>query len=200
MREVIVGSLAGVPKTGFGPRTTPWWGTLGFIALEGTGFALAGGALLYLWAVNPEWPLSAPLPDYGLGTLIAVTLLVSLIPNHLTKRWAEQERLYLSRLGTVVMSLFGLFPLLVRWFEFSSLNVKWDDNAYGSAMWFLLGLHTTHLLTDVGETVVLAVLMFTRHGRSGKRFSDVSDNAFYWDFVVLSWLPIYALLYWLPRL
>jgi heme/copper-type cytochrome/quinol oxidase subunit 3 len=41
--------------------------------------------------------------------------------------------------------------------------------------------------------------MFTRHG-TGKRFSDAEDNAFYWYFVVLSWLPLYAVLYWLPRL
>ena len=49
-----------------------------------------------------------------------------------------------------------------------------------------------------GDTIVLTVLMFTRHGH-GKRFSDVGDNAFYWYFVVASWLPIYMILYWLPR-
>jgi heme/copper-type cytochrome/quinol oxidase subunit 3 len=74
--------------------------------------------------------------------------------------------------------------------------VLWDTYVYGSLVWFLLGLHTTHLLTDAGDTVVLAALMFTRHARRGKRFSDVSDNAFYWHFVVASWLPIYLLLYW----
>lgn len=200
MREVVVGSLAHLPKTGFGPRTTPWWGTLGFIALEGMGFALAGGALLYLWAVNPQWPLSAPPPDPAPGTAILISLLVSLVPNHVTKRWAEQERVGLARLGILVMSLFGILPLVIRWFEFQALNVSWDANAYGSALWFLLGLHTTHLLTDVGETLVLAVLMFTRHGESGKRLSDVSDNAFYWDFVVISWIPIFLLIYALPRL
>ena len=41
--------------------------------------------------------------------------------------------------------------------------------------------------------------MFTRHGR-GKRFVDVSENAFYWYFVVLAWLPIYAVVYLVPRL
>ena len=45
---------------------------------------------------------------------------------------------------------------------------------------------------------VLTALMWTRHGR-GKRFSDVSDNASYWYFVILAWLPIYAIVYWLPR-
>jgi len=42
--------------------------------------------------------------------------------------------------------------------------------------------------------------MFTRHARAGSRFSDVNDNAFYWDFVVASWIPIYLLIYWVPRL
>jgi len=200
MKEVVVGTLKDVPKTGFGSRTTPWWGTLGFIALEGMGFALAGGAPLYLWVINPEWPLSAPPPDLAPGSFVLVILLVSAIPNHFTKRWAEQERVGMARLGIVIMSLFGIVPLVIRWFEFQALNVSWDANAYGSAMWFLLGLHTTHLVTDLGETLVLMVLMFTRHGHTGKRLSDVSDNAFYWNFVVISWVPIYLLIYALPRL
>jgi hypothetical protein len=37
--------------------------------------------------------------------------------------------------------------------------------------------------------------MFTRHAH-GKRFSDVEDNAFYWNFVVVVWLFLYVLLYW----
>jgi heme/copper-type cytochrome/quinol oxidase subunit 3 len=41
--------------------------------------------------------------------------------------------------------------------------------------------------------------MFTRHGH-GKRFADVEDNAFYWNFVVAAWVFLYALIYWLPRL
>ena len=34
----------------------------------------------------------------------------------------------------------------------------------------------------------------------GKRFVDVSENALYWYFVVLSWLPIYAVIYIAPRI
>jgi heme/copper-type cytochrome/quinol oxidase subunit 3 len=79
------------------------------------------------------------------------------------------------------------------------MNTRWDSSAYGSVLWLLLGLHTTHLLTDVGDTLVVTALMFTRHGR-GKRFSDVSDNCFYWHFVVASWVPIYGLIYWAARI
>jgi heme/copper-type cytochrome/quinol oxidase subunit 3 len=62
----------------------------------------------------------------------------------------------------------------------------------------LLILHTIHLVTDLIDSVVLTVLMFTGP-LSGRRFVDVSENAFYWYFVVGSWLLIYATVYWAPR-
>jgi heme/copper-type cytochrome/quinol oxidase subunit 3 len=192
--------LSGLPRHAFGPMTTTWWGTLGFMVLEGFGFLLAAGAYLYLMTLAPKWPLNAPQPDYWPGTVVALLLLVSLPLNHLVSRWAKAEDRTRVCWGLVGMSILGILPLVVRCFEFGALNVRWDSNAYGSASWFLLGLHTAHILTDLGDTLVLTVLMFTRHGNNGRRFSDVSDNAFYWDFVVVSWLPIYALLYWVPRL
>lgn len=196
MRHRPVADVSDLPTYGFGPQSPIWWGTLGFVALEGTGFALAIGAYLYLSHLAPTWPIAPPQHDIRAATILTLLLLASVIPNVLADRWARQQDLRKVRLGLVVMSVFGLAPLVVRIFEFQALTVLWDTNAYGSIVWFLLGLHTTHLLTDAGDTVVLTVLMFTRHAKSGKRFSDVSDNAFYWYFVVASWLPIYLLLYW----
>jgi heme/copper-type cytochrome/quinol oxidase subunit 3 len=97
------------------------------------------------------------------------------------------------------LSLISILVLAIRAFEFTTLNVRWDQNAYGSIVWVLLGLHTTHILTDAIDTVVLTALMFTRHAK-GKRFADTEDNGFYWDFVVLSWLPFYGLIYWVSRM
>jgi heme/copper-type cytochrome/quinol oxidase subunit 3 len=34
----------------------------------------------------------------------------------------------------------------------------------------------------------------------GKRFMDTSENSDYWYFVVVTWLPIYAVIYFAPRL
>jgi cytochrome c oxidase subunit 3 len=98
------------------------------------------------------------------------------------------------------MSVLGIVPLVVRAFEFPALNVSWDSNAYGSIVWTLLGLHTTHIITDLVDTLVLAALMFTRHGENPRRFGDVQDNVMYWNFVVVAWLPIYGCIYWMPRL
>ena len=102
-------------------------------------------------------------------------------------------------IGLLIISLVGVLNLVIRIFEFPALQCKWDTNAYGSLVWTLLGLHTVHLLTDVVDTFVLTALMFTRHGRAPRRFDDVSDNAFYWYFVVLTWPPLYLLIYWVPR-
>jgi len=104
------------------------------------------------------------------------------------------------RIGMIVADLFAIAFVIVRVFEFQELHISWDSNAYGSATWTLLGLHTIHLVTDLMDSIVLTVLMFTRHGNEARRFVDVSENCFYWYFVVLSWIPIYAVLYWSPRL
>lgn len=199
MKQRFVQDVSDLPTYGFGPRMTMWWGTLGFAALEGTGFALAAGTYLYLVWLNPQWPLADKPPDLFWSGLLTLIFLASLWPNHLANRNAKRQDLRRVRRDLVIMSLIGIALAVVRFFEFGTLNILWDQNAYGSVVWLLLGLHTAHLLTDLGDTLVLTVLMFTRHGHS-KRFSDVEDNAFYWDFVVFSWLPIYALIYWVPRM
>jgi cytochrome c oxidase subunit III len=199
MKHRIVLDVLPLPTYGYGARSPVWWGTVAFCVLEGTGFALAVGAYLYLAFLNPQWPLSAPPPDLIWSSLLTLLLLASLVPNYMAKRYGESEDLPKVQFYLLVMSVVGLIAIGLRFLEFGRLHVRWDQNAYGSLLWALLGLHATHIITDVADTLVLTALMFTRHAH-GKRFSDVSDNAFYWNFVVLSWLPIYGLLYWAPRL
>jgi cytochrome c oxidase subunit 3 len=122
------------------------------------------------------------------------------LPNIFLSLWAERRNLRLVRLGLLLMSVLGGVPLVIRVFEFAALNVQWDTNAYGSVVWLLLGLHTSHLITDLADTLVLTALMFTRHADNKRRYGDVQDKAMYWNFVILAWLPIYGCIYWIPRL
>ncbi|NNM73138.1 cytochrome c oxidase subunit 3 [Enterovirga aerilata] len=195
MRERVVADLSHLPLHGKGTASPTWWGTLVFMLLEGSGFALMIVVYLYLGSLAPSWPMGAPPPDLGPGLVLTAILIASLVPNWLVSRWAGREDMRKVRIGLVVMSVFGIVPLVVRCFEFPALNLSWDSNAYGSVVWTLLGLHTTHLLTDVADTLVLTVMMFTRHGANSRRFGDVEDNTLYWGFVVATWLPIYACIY-----
>jgi heme/copper-type cytochrome/quinol oxidase subunit 3 len=200
MKDNIALDLTELPAHGPGTASPSWWGTLAFMLIEGTGFALSIVIYLYLMSLAPRWPLGAPPPDLLAGTALTAFLLVSLVPNILVARWARQQELRKVRLGLIVMAVLGIVPLILRAFEFPAMHIKWDQNAYGSIVWVMLGLHTTHILTDVIETLVLTCLMFSRHGDTPRRFGDVSDNAMYWNFVVATWLPMYACLYWIPRL
>jgi heme/copper-type cytochrome/quinol oxidase subunit 3 len=183
----------------FGHRSILWWGTMGIILIEGTAFALAIAAYFYLRLRNDTWPPNVPPPMLRWGTFNTLVLLASLVPNELAKNASERVDLAKVRLWLVVCLAFGIVFNAIRVYEFASLNVSWDTNAYGSVVWLLLGLHTTHILTDVIDTSVLTVLMFVGPVEE-KRFVDVSENAVYWYFVVLTWLPIYGVIYWAPRL
>jgi heme/copper-type cytochrome/quinol oxidase subunit 3 len=188
-----------LPTFAFGHRSPMWWGTMGLVAIEGTVFALAVMTYFYLRSHSSVWPMSQFPPDLLWGNINTLIMLASLVPNFLAKRAAEQLDLAKVRLWMVASVLFSVAFLIVRGIEFGALNTRWDSNAYGSVVWMLLGLHTTHLATDAYDTLVLTVLMFTGP-LEGKRFVDVSENAAYWYFVVFSWLPIYAVIYWGARL
>jgi len=187
-----------LPAVAFSHRSLMWWGTLGVIAIEGTAFALAVMAYFYLRSHSSTWPLSAPPPDLLWGTINTAVMLASIVPAHLAKKAAEARQVRGVRLWLCVSVAFALVFVAIRAFEFGALNVRWDSSAYGSVVWLLLGLHTAHILTDLLDTIVLTVLFFTGP-LEGKRFADVTDNSFYWYFVVGAWIPIYLVIYWGAR-
>ena len=196
-RTLDVGALA---PGAFGSRSLMWWGTMGLVLIEGTAFAIAIAAYFYLRTRMTAWPPDgvAP-PALRWGTINTVVLVASMVPNELAKRAAEHVDLHRVRVWMVVCLVFGVVFNAVRVVEFQHLRVWWDHDAYGSIVWLLLGLHTTHILTDFLDTAVLAALMFVGPIEE-KRFIDVEENAAYWYFVVLTWLPIYGVIYWAPRL
>jgi cytochrome c oxidase subunit 3 len=190
--------VRGLPSYAFGQGSLMWWSTMGLMLIEGTVFAIAVMMYFYLRGVASEWPIDAEAPALRWGTLNTAILLLSLWPNQMAKRAAKRQDRVRTRRWLAACLLFSVAFLALRALEFTALNVSWHVNAYGSVVWLLLGLHTTHLLTDTIDTAVLAVLLFTGPFE-GKRFVDVSENALYWYFVVASWLPIYAVIYLAAR-
>ena len=188
-----------LPSFGFSHSSLMWWGTAGLMAIESTVFAIAIVVYFYLRSQADAWPLGAPPPALSWGTINTVILLLSVVPNHFAKQAAERLDRGGVKLWLTICLVFGVLFLGVRGLELAALNVRWDANAYGSVVWLLMVLHTVHLVTDTWDTTVLDVLFFTGP-LEGRRYVDVSENALYWYFVVLSWLPIYAVVYLAPRL
>jgi len=198
-RQIFTGDLAILPTCAFGSRSLTWWGVIAYMLIEGGGFALAGGSYLYLMSQETVWPPASMPPDLLPGALFTIIILLSEIPNVLLKKAAEAQQRERVILLIVLLDLIGVGLLVIRGFEFAHVNVRWSDNAYGSILWALLILHTIHILTDWAESVVLTVLMCTEHGKEPRRFVDISEDALYWRFVWITWLPIFALIYLVPR-
>jgi cytochrome c oxidase subunit III len=190
--------VAQLPSYGFSHRSLMWWGNAGMMAIEGVAFGFMIVIYFYLRSITTTWPVGAP-PDLMWGTINLVIILVSVVPNYFASRAAVDCDRARVRTSLIACSILQLALCVVRWFEFTALNVRWDDSAYGSAVWVLLGLHTFNLVTDFGDTLVLTAVMYTRP-LEGKRFVDIAENCGYWYFVVLTWIPIYAVIYFGARI
>jgi cytochrome c oxidase subunit III len=188
-----------LPNVVFENRGLVWWATIGIVAIEGFMFAVAIATYFYLRTRSSDWPPGIDPPLLLWGTINLGLTLASLVPNIWIKRVAMARNVKAVRIGLIVMSVLALIGLVFRGLEFTALNCTWDANAYASIVWTILGLHTVHLLTDAYDTWVLSVLFFTDRVE-GKRLVDASENADYWNFVVVSWIPIYLVIYWVPRI
>jgi cytochrome c oxidase subunit III len=187
-----------LPDYAFGHQGLIWWGTTAFMVIEGSSFALLFVTYFFYRVKAPHWPPDGSYPALRLGTINLILMLVSAIPNQFSKTAAEQFHVQRARLWLLVCLALGVAFMVVRWFEFSALGTSWDSNAYGSIVWVTLGTHALQVVTQLGETAVIAALMFTAHTEP-KRLVDVSENARYWYFVVVTYVPIYLLIYWGPR-
>ena len=201
MSDVRTLDVSALPPGAFGSRTVTFWGTLGIVVIESTVFALAIGAYFYLVSRFPAWP-----PHGVARSRVALGHAQHAHPawksgSQRTGATGRRARRIFGRvrIWMVVCLVFAVAFNVVRAYEFAHLNVMWDHDAYGSIVWLLLGLHTTHIVTDFLDSSVLTVLMFTGPVEE-HRFVDVEENAVYWYFVVLAWLPIYGVIYWAPRL
>jgi len=202
IREVrFTDDVSELPTHKFGPSSLTWWGIIGFMVIEGAAFGLAFAAYFFLMGHEQGWPPEGrQAPDLLAGTLFTIVILLSEFPNTLIKRAAHERDVPTIRMMMGVMIAIGAVLLVIRGFEFNSLNVRWTDDAYGSIIWALLLLHTSHILTDWMDTVVLWALMLTNVGWEGRRLVDVDENSLYWRYVWLLWIPIYLMIYWVPRL
>jgi cytochrome c oxidase subunit III len=193
--------VAELPTHKFGPSSLTWWGIIAFMVIEGAAFGLTFAAYFFLMGHEQGWPPEArKAPELLWGTMFTIVILLSEFINTPIKKAADAGDVPTIRRLMPAIVVVGILLLIIRGFEFNNLNVRWTDDAYGSIIWALLLLHTTHILTDWFDTVVLTALMYTPVAYEGRRLVDVDENSLYWRYVWLLWIPIYLMIYWIPRL
>jgi cytochrome c oxidase subunit III len=189
------------PTEAFGPRGPVWWGTIGFMIVESATLATVLVALFFARRNFPSWPPPGTArPDLLLPTISVALLVASAIPIRLFDRAARRLDPRAVTLWLWTATVLTAVVTVLRYFEITrSLNVRYDTNAYGSVTWAVLIGHFTLLLVDVFETGTLAAI-FTLGKHEAKHFVDATDNAMYSYFMVVIWLPLFAVVYLLPYL
>ena len=188
-----------LPTTSFGPGDHAWWGTVGFMVVEGTTLVICAVVYLYLRRNFASWPpLRTPPPELLIATISVLALVGSVAIAAVLDKAAHAFDLAKTRKWLWIGVAAEAVLVTLRLLEFTQLNTRWDHDAYGSIVWWTLGFHTTLLVLVLLEDLILASI-FLFGPVEPKHFSDASDTTFYWYFVVGIWVPLYILIYLSPR-
>jgi heme/copper-type cytochrome/quinol oxidase subunit 3 len=158
-RRVI--DVSRLPTMAFGAKDPLWWSVMCLIAIEGTMLVLL--ALSYLYVSDRTHPF--PPTHYTklvaiLSTVEVVLWILAGIPQQLSSRAAVRGDLKRMRLYLVLATLIGIVATVLRIWVFKELPFRWNDHAYGSVVWGMLGVQFTHCATGVLEDAIFCVILF----------------------------------------
>lgn len=186
IEQRLILDVSKLPSVSIGHKNVSWLGNIFYMAIEGTMFLLVIASYFYLRTRSVDWPPAPQLPPalrFGLAN--SALFLISALPA----RWIQKQALAANRTkvraGLLVLDLLILPTIVIRWFEFMTLNCRWTNNAYASTIWVLLAMHTGHLITEWIETSAIFSIACTTK-MEGNRFADASNNSDYWYFVIVS--------------
>ena len=148
-------------------------------------------------AIGGIWPPAGieAIPAFDLPFLMTMILLLS----GCTITWAHHEIIegnqkgFLQGLGLTV--ILGIIFTFLQAYEYHHASFGFGENVYTSAFYMATGFHGFHVLVG---TIFLAVCYF--RGRKGHFTKDshfgFEAAAWYWHFVDVVWLFLFASVYW----
>jgi heme/copper-type cytochrome/quinol oxidase subunit 3 len=149
-------------------------------------------------SVNRFPPIYNPVPDLDLPIANFVLLLVSVIPMAITDWACLKRKVATVKVGFAWAIILGIAIIVLRFYEFPCLKFRWDDNAYASTIWLIVGMHLTHLIVATCENILLATWLFTK-GLDDKHARDIRVCAVYWYWIAGIWIILGGLVYIGPR-
>lgn len=177
-----------------------WWGFLGMIAIETTVFTSLVVSYFYLRMSADAWPPEPlPIPELPLPTMATLILLASSGVMHWSDKQIRRDQERKLAIGLTTGIALAVAFLGLKAYEYlHHVEYRWDDHAYGSIVWTIVGFHSAHVIALVLKTTVVATLAWRGYFSREWRLA-ITTNGIYWHFVVIIWIPLYLVLYWAPR-
>lgn len=182
-----------------------WWGNALLMCIETTTIILLLVTYFYLRKNFTIWPppnpntvppLYRPVPDLLIPSIEAAIAVLSCLPMYWTDMAARRDDAPAVKRGLWLMIAVCVVMIVLRFMEMRSshLKFKWDDNAYASTIWTILGLHLTYLLGAVAEFFIM-VLWIHKHSLDPKHGLDVTLAGGYWYWTAITWVACFATVY-----
>ena len=170
------------------------FGTVVFLASESMVFAALLAAYYYLRGMTAPWPpagVDLDVTGMAIGTLLlgAGSITMSVAQAAAMRGGRVTARVMLALTIVVALAFLGL-----EWSDWSHANFAIDGSAYGTIYYVLTGTHFAHVAAGVVLLAAVAIFLRTR-AFTRDHFAAVEAVAYYWHFVFVVWLALYATIF-----
>jgi cytochrome c oxidase subunit 3 len=196
-----------LPTTLFDAHSALWWGNALLLAIETAMFGIL--IAIYFSVMMQTEPFPPPrverlpvlyesFPNLKLPIIGLMVIVASLIPSIMLDKSARNKQVGMIKILLPITLTFNIVAIVIRYYEFDSLLFKWEDNAYGSITWMILGMHMFHLIVLACEDVFLLAWTYVK-GVDDKHLLDLTVLGVYWYWVVGVWVVLFGIVYIVPR-
>jgi cytochrome c oxidase subunit 3 len=165
-------------------------------------WAMMFGALFYSYGIlrarAPSWPpMGVPEVPIVVPSIITVLILVSSVMLEQGRKalsGGDVTRFSRMMIGSIVLGALFLALQSQVWLDLWAAGLRIDTGRYGSLFFFLTIFHALHVVVGLG---ILCWMFWTtpRLPTSIARFARAQYAAWFWHFVALVWLIVFALVY-----
>jgi cytochrome c oxidase subunit III len=182
-----------------GSRSPVWAAMLLLVTIETMVFGTLFASYLYLRFGSAEWPPDGlPAPDLLLPSINTAVLIASAAAVYVAGRYLRTGDVGKLKLWLGTGVLLEIVFFVIKMVETVEVDFRWDAHAYGSIYWGINTFHTAHVVAAILMGTVAWILamkgFFTDRQRVG-----IQAVSIYWNFVAGIWIPVYLVLYFVPR-
>lgn len=174
--------------------SAPALGMVLFISSEVMFFAGLFGAYFTIRARAEVWPPPGAEIDVVVPALATAILIASSLTMHVADSAAAAgDRARTGRWLRVTIALGALF-LAGQGYEYSQLGFEVSDHSFGTLFYSMTGFHGLHVLGGLAALSLIAIKNARGH-ISSERHGAVKAVSYYWHFVDVVWILLFATLY-----
>ena len=175
-------------------------GVIVWLASELMFFSGLFATYLTLRAATPVWPPfhdKVDIPTVGVATIV---LVVSSGTMQLAVRHIQRANLWGFRAWLAMTWALGAIFEGMQVVDYMTRNFSIEQSAYSGAFYVLTGLHFMHVAGGLIPMVFMFFRSFNHHRRFGghRSIPHVEVLSYYWHFVDVVWIGLYAMIFLLP--